>query len=207
MVVIVDYGLGNLGSISNMLKKIGADSTVTASASEIERAGLLVLPGVGAFDQGMANLRNRGLVDPLNRSVLERRVPILGICLGMQLFCDGSDEGQLPGLGWIPGRGVRFGWPPTEGALKVPHMGWNEVAFELACPLAAGLQEQARFYFVHSYHVVCRDVADVAARATYGFAFTAAVQHGNILGVQFHPEKSHRYGMQLLRNFCALAPR
>jgi glutamine amidotransferase len=154
----------------------------------------------------MTNLRARGLIEPLTHRVLEERTPILGICLGMQLFSESSEEGSLAGLGWIPGRTVKFACG-AERPIKIPHMGWNEVEFDARFPLASGMQGDARFYFVHSYHVVCSEPANVAGTANYGSKFTAAVQRTNIMGVQFHPEKSHRYGMRLLSNFQALARR
>lgn len=206
MIVIVDSGLGNVGSILNMLKKAGAQAVVSSDAATLRQADKLILPGVGAFDNGMRQLAARGLVEPLCQSVLGAGVPLLGICLGMQLLTVGSEEGNLPGLGWLDATTKRFSFQ-SEGAtpaLRVPHMGWSEVVVEGEPALFDGLAEDARFYFVHSYYVECHDSCRVLARATYGHDFTAAVAKGNILGVQFHPEKSHKFGMRLLANFAAM---
>lgn len=201
MLVVVDYGLGNLGSVLNMLRKVGAEAQISSEPERIARASGLILPGVGHFDHGMRNLRSRGLVAPLNEAVLVRHTPILGICLGMQLFARGSEEGTEPGLGWIPAdvRKIDVG----HRNLRIPHMGWNDTC-ALDPRLFAGLEQGARFYYVHSYHVVCDDPNDVAARCTYGQEVTAAIRRGNIFGTQFHPEKSHKFGMRLLRNFVEI---
>ena len=200
MITIVDYAMGNLGSISNMLKKVGAVSEITCDPARIAGAEKLILPGVGAFDAGMRNLRDSGFVPALSRRVLEDRVPVLGICLGMQLMTDGSEEGTEPGLSWVPAHALRF--KPSDPALKVPHMGWNRVQPNRPDPLLHELADDVRFYFVHSYYVSCADPSHVLLNANYGERFDAAFRCGNIWGVQFHPEKSHRFGMQLLRNFA-----
>lgn len=201
MIVIIDYGMGNLGSIQNMLKKIGAEAAISSDLEEIARASKLILPGVGAFDNGMRMLEERGLRKVLDRKVLVEGTPVLGICLGMQLFCTGSEEGSLPGLGWIDAETVRFHFGDAHTQLKIPHMGWNTVRVVKESPLFRDANGEQRFYFVHSYHVVCRDRRDVLTETSYGFDFTSAVQRGNIMGVQFHPEKSHRFGLNLLKNF------
>ena len=206
MIAIVDYGVGNVGSIANMIKKAGGRSEVTADPARLAAADGLILPGVGAFDHGMRKLRERGLVDVLNEHALDRRVPTLGICLGMQLLGQGSEEGKEAGLGWIDGGAVRFDPARSRegaGELKVPHMGWNHVAFQPAVgdPL---LDDRPRFYFVHSYHMVLRDPGQRWGTTRYGYEFCSAVRAGNILGVQFHPEKSHRFGLALLRSFLRL---
>ena len=202
MICVIDYGIGNLGSILNMLKRIGAPAMVSGDPSEICKADRLILPGVGAFDTGMRNLAERGLITVLEQRALGDRVPILGVCLGAQLLTERSQEGVLPGLGWIPGETVHFDLDPADTRLKIPHMGWSEVRATRAHPLFAGLDDEARFYFVHSYHLSCRDEENVLGVARHGYDFPAAIGAGNMLGVQFHPEKSHRYGMQLLRNFA-----
>lgn len=202
MIVIVDYGMGNLGSILNMLKKIGAEAVISSRIEEIEQASKLILPGVGAFDNGMRNLAERGVQAVLDRKVLGEKTPILGICLGMQLFSRQSEEGRLPGLGWIEAETVRFRFDEVNSHLKIPHMGWNTVRVAKESPLFRDTNGEERFYFVHSFHVVCRDRRDILAETPYGFDFTSAVQRGNIMGVQFHPEKSHRFGMKLLKNFA-----
>ena len=202
MLVIVDYGLGNLGSVGNMLRRIGVTSRISSSADDVKSASALVLPGVGAFDVGMRNLRARGLVEPLRERVLEQGCPILGICLGMQLLTRASEEGEEQGLGWIQATTKRFDLAGT--SLPVPHMGWNDTRTTDAT-LFHDLPDDARFYFVHSYHVVCDDPADVAATCRYGGDVTAAIHHGNIYGTQFHPEKSHKFGMRVLQNFAKVA--
>jgi glutamine amidotransferase len=203
MIIIVDYGMGNLSSIANMLKKSGSPATIASDPQIVRDAEKLVLPGVGAFDSGMKNLADRGLIDPLNRAVLERKVPVLGLCLGMQLMTRRSEEGRLPGLGWIDAETVRFRLADPQ--LKVPHMGWNTMRFAKSSALACGLADDARFYFVHSYHLICADDSDALGRTIYGYEFVSAIERTNIFGVQCHPEKSHRFGMQLLRNFSTIA--
>lgn len=200
-IAIIDYGLGNLGSVANMLKKIGVRVRVTAEPDEIRHAKALILPGVGHFDSGMRNLVTSGLKSLLDERVLKESVPVLGICLGMQLMARRSDEGTEPGLGWLAADVRRFAFQPRL-RLAVPHMGWNEVEPVAASPLYRGLDDAPRFYFVHSYHLVCDDQADVAGWATYGYRFAASVRHGSIFGTQFHPEKSHRFGKAVLRNFA-----
>jgi len=203
MITIVDYGMGNLGSILNMLKKIGATGQISSDAAVIGAATKLILPGVGAFDAAMERIQQSGLRPVLDARALEARVPVLGICLGMQLLGESSEEGVLPGLGWLPAKVLDFRRRiPSE--LKVPHMGWNLVRTATASPLTAGLAEmqEPRFYFVHSYFMQCQEPSDSILRTTYGLEFDSGVQRGNIFGVQFHPEKSHRFGMHLLSNFA-----
>jgi glutamine amidotransferase len=201
VITLIDYGVGNLGSIQNMLKKLGAESAIASDIAAIERATKLFLPGVGAFDAGMGQLNASGLRSALDAAVLGRKVPVAGICLGMQLMTEGSEEGQLPGLGWVPARTVRF-VPAAGETLKVPHMGWSVVSPAKPSPALDFLEGESRFYFVHSYHVACRNRADALLQAQYGsVAFDAAFERGNILGFQFHPEKSHRFGMALLKAF------
>jgi glutamine amidotransferase len=203
MIAIVDYDMGNVASVTNMLKRIGVSRTVLTRDPEVlRRADKVILPGVGAFDKGMQNLTEFGLLDVLNEAALERRVPVLGICLGMHLLTRSSEEGQQRGLGWIDARTVRFRFPERSG-LKVPHMGWNYVQPPRNNPLVSG-SVRNRFYFVHGYYVMCNDQDDVIGVTTYGLEFACAVNHGNIYGVQFHPEKSHRFGMALLEGFVGL---
>ena len=201
MIVVVDYGMGNLGSIANMLKKVGAQAVVSSEAAVIERADKLILPGVGAFDNGMKSLAERGLIQVLNAKVMQGETPLLGLCLGMQLLTRRSEEGQLPGLGWLKAETVRFRFDPAHSHLKVPHMGWNTAQVCQPHALFDGADAEPRFYFAHSYHVVCAEPCNVLARTWYGFDFASAVAQGHLLGVQFHPEKSHKFGMKLLRNF------
>jgi glutamine amidotransferase len=200
-ITIIDYGVGNLGSIQNMLKNLGVESEVTSVAAEIDRATKIILPGVGSFDQGMTQLNQSGLRSALDTAVLQKRTPILGICLGMQLMTEGSEEGSLPGLGWLPAQTIRF-MPSANENMKIPHMSWGVVSKSKESRVLEQLGNESRFYFVHSYHVRCRNRADVLLSAEYGsIQFDAAFEHKNILGFQFHPEKSHRFGMSLLRAF------
>ena len=204
MIVIVDYGMGNLGSIANMLKKVGAQAVVSGNGADLEKADKIILPGVGAFDTGMKNLRQLGLLPVLNGKVLRDKTPVLGVCLGMQLLTKGSQEGDLPGLGFIDAETIRFKFDKDQANLKIPHMGWNSIKIKQESPLFADMYEDPRFYFVHSYHVVCRDEKDVLATSFYGYEFTSAVARENILGTQFHPEKSHKFGMKVYQNFVGL---
>lgn len=203
MIGIVDYGVANLGSMRNMLHRLGMEPELVSTPEGIRSADRLILPGVGAFDQGIEALAARGLVEPLRRRVLEDGIPILGVCLGFQLLGDGSEEGTKPGLGLLRFRCRRLR-PDAAVGLRVPHMGWNNVRALHPSPLLAGLDESPRFYFTHSYHVVCEDPSDILATARYGFDLTAMVERSNIRGVQFHPEKSHRFGKRLLQNFVEL---
>lgn len=203
MIVVIDYGLGNLGSILNMLKKIGANAIISSKIPDIEKADKLILPGVGAFDNGMTNLDKLGLIPILNKLIFNKKIPILGICLGMQLLTKRSAEGTLSGLDWIDAEVVKFKFDSLNSNLKIPHMGWNTVEVVKRSHLFNEL-EQARFYFVHSYHVICNDRLDILAETYYGYNFVSAIEKDNIFGVQFHPEKSHKFGMRLLRNFVEL---
>lgn len=206
MIVIIDYGLGNLGSIVNMLKKIGAQATLSSDVSVIQKADKLILSGIGAFDHGMKNLIDRGLIPLLNNKVLQEKTPILGLCLGMQLFTKRSEEGHLPGLGWLDAETVRFRFDQAQATPRVPHMGWNSIKICREHPIFTGLYEEARFYFVHSFHVLCHDAKDVLAQTRYGYEFPAVIGRENIIGTQFHPEKSHKFGMKLLKNFVEYFP-
>lgn len=201
MITVIDYGLGNLGSIRNMFKRIGVAAEVTSDLDRIAAADKLLLPGVGAFDNAMTRINESGLRAVLDRKALEERIPILGICLGMQLLTRGSEEGRLPGLGWIEAQTTRI---PALPGLKVPHMGWNLVQPTRKSPLTSNLPMQSRFYFVHSYCVHVDNPAHSILRTHYGIDFDSAVQCDNIYGAQFHPEKSHKFGMQLLENFARL---
>ena len=201
MITIVDYGMGNLGSIKNMFKRIGAPSVIANDFNTIANAEKIVLPGVGDFDNAMQQINNSELREILNRKALHEQRPILGICLGMQLITQSSEEGTLPGLGWIKATTSRF---PKISELKVPHMGWNLVAPVRESPISQNLPDESRFYFVHSYCVHVENEEDSILKTNYGISFDAAIQHGNIFGAQFHPEKSHKFGMQFLTNFANL---
>lgn len=202
MITIIDYGVGNLGSIRNMLKKIGATSQITNDISLIAKADKLILPGVGSFDYGMSKLNELNLVDVLRKKAMEDKVPILGICLGVQLMTRGSKEGILPGLGWFDAETVPFDFTNLQENLIVPHMGWNRIRKNNDTPLMLEMTENSKFYFVHSFHLKADRPEDVMLYTIYGYEFASALEKDNILGVQFHPEKSHKYGMCLLNNFA-----
>lgn len=199
MVGIIDYGLGNLGSIQNMLKVIGEKSVISSDIDTLENCDRYILPGVGAFDAGMSRLAEKGLIDFVKKIADVDKKPILGICLGMQLLGRRSDEGELNGLNLIPFETVRFELDHTD--LKIPHMGWDVVEFKQVHPLMKNLTGQQRFYFVHSYHAKCDSAENVLMTCDYGYEFAASVCKDNVMGVQFHPEKSHDFGMALLKNF------
>lgn len=200
LVAIVDYGMGNLHSVKRKLDRIGVHAHLTSEPGELLRADKLLLPGVGHFGNAMQHLRALGLVPVLHEAVMVNRTPILGICLGMQLFACSSEEGGTAGLGWIDADVRRFAVEDTL-RFKVPQMGWNGVRPARPSPLLDGVTEETEFYFVHAYHMVCRDSADVLGDTDYGYRFTSVVQHDNVYGVQFHPEKSQDAGDALLRNF------
>ena len=203
MIVIIDYGIGNLASVFNMFKKIGVKDVVVSNDKDvITRATKLLLPGVGSFDAGVTNLENSGLIPILNKRVVEEKVPILGICLGMQLLTKQSEEGQKKGLGWIDAETIKFNLDPAL-KLKVPHMGWNYIKVKKNNPLI-DLETKNRFYFVHSYYVKCFDESQSIATSNFGVDFTCMVNKDNIFGAQFHPEKSLKFGMKLLENFSRL---
>jgi glutamine amidotransferase len=201
VITIVDYGMGNLGAVLNMFKRVGAPARISADLGCVREATKIVLPGVGAYDAAMKRINEGGLREVLEQKARVERVPLLGICLGMQLLTRGSDEGSEPGLGWIAADTRRF---PALQDLKVPHMGWNVVQPTRDHPLTANLPADSRFYFVHSYFVHVDDPADSLLRTHYGVDFDAAIAHGNIMGAQFHAEKSHRFGMTLFSNFAGL---
>lgn len=204
MILIIDYGMCNLGSIINMFKKIGVPAKASSEAKEIEAADKIILPGIGAFDTGMQHLKDLNLLETLNEKVLNQKVPVLGLCLGMQLLTERSEEGVLPGLGWISGETVRFRFDAGHANLKVPHMGWNTVTICRENPLFRGLEQDARFYFDHAYYVVSHSQHDALAITSYGNDFVSSVHRDNLWGTQFHPEKSHRFGMKLLKNFAEI---
>ena len=200
MIVIVDYNMGNIGSVTNIIKKVGYTSVISSDVDVISQAEKIILPGVGSFDKAMQNLKDLNLIDVLNEKALVQHTPFLGICLGMQLLTKFSEEGDVKGLGWINATTKRFklnNFPE----LKIPHMGWNEVEITNKHAICENLYDYARFYFVHSYHVVCENQANVLMKTRFGYEFDSAIHQNNIMGVQFHPEKSHKFGMQLIKNF------
>jgi glutamine amidotransferase len=203
MITIINYGMGNLGSVQNMFKKIGVASEISSDLSVIAKAEKILLPGVGAFDAAMERINGGGFREILNKRVLEDKVPVLGICLGMQLLTDSSEEGRMPGLGWIPAKTIKFSFE-KDSKLKVPHMGWNRVYEKNASPLIDDLPPEPRFYFVHSYYVQATDEGHVLTTTKHGVEFNSIIQRDNIFGAQFHPEKSHKFGMRLLENFSRI---
>jgi glutamine amidotransferase len=201
MITIVNYGLGNLGSILNMFKKIGVEAEICSEPEQILKARKILLPGVGAFDAAVQKIRDNNLLEVLSEKALKEKVPFLGICLGMQLLTDSSEEGVLPGLGYIRGKTVRFS---AEEGLKIPHMGWNVLQMKNPSALTKNMEGEQRFYFVHSFCVHCEDERNIVAQTPYGGLFDSIIQNENIYGTQFHPEKSHRFGMNLLKNFAQI---
>jgi glutamine amidotransferase len=201
MITIIDYGMGNLGSIKNMFKRIDVPAVITDDLDCIKSASKILLPGVGSFDAAMSRINESELRQVLDHKALDEQVPVLGICLGMQLLTRSSEEGDLSGLGWINAVTTRF---PVKDDLKVPHMGWNVVKPASPSPLSKDLPDESRFYFVHSYCVHVDNEENSILKTCYDITFDAAIQRDNIYGAQFHPEKSHKFGMQLLSNFARL---
>ena len=201
MITIIDYGIGNLGSIKNMFRRISVKAEIVSDPDAIARASKILLPGVGSFDAAIRTLEARGIKEILDHKVVQEQVPILGICLGMQLLTNGSEEGKLPGFGWIDAETKRI---PSGPGLKIPHMGWNSVQKTTESLMTQGLDQEARFYFVHSYAVTAKDPKTMILETEYGVKFASAIQNKNVFGMQFHPEKSHKFGMQIFKNFQAL---
>lgn len=201
-IIIVDYDAGNIGSVANICKKAGGVAEISGDPEKIAAASKLILPGVGHFGRAMERLDASGIRGALD-AARDRGAPILGICLGMQLLTAHSEEGDAAGLGWVDARTREFRLPP---ALKVPHMGWNDVEFTRSDPVTGGLEDDARFYFVHKYYVDCADESEVLGRTDYGGPFVSVVRNGNVWGIQCHPEKSHRYGLTFIRNFIEKVP-
>jgi imidazole glycerol-phosphate synthase subunit HisH len=200
MITIINYGIGNLASIANMIKKVGGKATITSDHKEIEQAEKLLLPGVGHFGKGMQNLKDGNFIELIKKKALQDKVPVLGICLGMQLLTSHSEEGDADGLNLIEAQTKKFDLKNFPN-LRVPHMGWSDVAINKNSKLFDGINEIPRYYFVHSYFVTCKDPANSIGRCTYGIDFDCAIQKDNVMGVQFHPEKSHRFGMKIFENF------
>jgi len=203
MITIINYGMGNLGSVQNMLKRIGVATKITSEIKEIEQAEKILLPGVGAFDAAIQKIDELNLRSVLVHKAVEQKVPFLGICLGMQLLTRSSEEGVLKGLDLIPAQTIKFKFD-NDPSLKIPHMGWNFVKQNNPSKLTKGFNEDYRFYFVHSYKVVCDKNENSILKTNHGGEFDSAIQKGNIFGAQFHPEKSHKYGMHLLTNFSKI---
>ncbi len=203
MIAIINYGLGNLTSIQNMCRRLSVDSIISSEEDELRKADKLILPGVGHFKQGMMNLQRSGLQSLLNELVLKDQKPILGICLGAQLMTKHSEEGDVDGLGWIDAITVRFDNDKLNG-LKIPHMGWSDISITDESPLWKDIPPEPRFYHVHAYHFRFEEPLEISATATYGYEFPCAFRKNNIYGTQFHPEKSHKFGMKILENFSKL---
>jgi glutamine amidotransferase len=204
MIHIVDYGLGNVQALLTMFKRLGFDAIRAKVASDLIGASKIILPGVGAFDHAIELLDRSGMRPVLETLVLKNKVPVLGICVGMQIMGTSSEEGRLAGLGWIPGKVRSFRSNERSAILPLPHMGWNDVQPKSGLSIFAGIESDARFYFLHSYFFECDEQSHIAAVASYGIDFSCAVSAGNVHGVQFHPEKSHHFGAQLLKNFAVL---
>jgi glutamine amidotransferase len=200
-IAIIDYGAGNPASVLNMLKKIGVEAYVSHLPGDLSQAQKLILPGVGSFDYGMSQLKKNGLIPVLNHLVLEQKRPILGICLGMQLMTNRSEEGSESGLGWVDAETLKFSFEQNK-RLRIPHMGWNNAVAKKSNLLFDSQEPEERFYFVHSYHVVCHNGHDILTKTSYGIEFVSSFQSQNIVGVQFHPEKSHRFGCSFLKCFA-----
>jgi imidazole glycerol-phosphate synthase subunit HisH len=203
MIVIADYGMGNLGSVLNMFKKVGAPAMISSDLDVISKAPKILLPGVGSFDAAMQKIDESGMKEVLNQKALVEKVPVLGICLGMQLLTNFSEEGTLPGLGWIDGAAHHFKSRIDE-SYRIPHMGWNIVDIVKENELTQGFQDEVRFYFVHSYYVKVNEQTNSMMKTTYGIEFDSAIVKDNIFGAQFHPEKSHKFGMKLFENFAKI---
>lgn len=202
MITVIDYGMGNIGSVINMIRRIGGEVRSSSSLDEIKESRKLILPGVGAFDAGMTALEESGLSEALKDVVVNNGAHILGICLGMQLLLGSSEEGEKPGLGLVPGRVIRF--KVEKQGLPVPHMGWNVVKPVKRSLIFEPNEKLQRFYFVHSYYVECDDLHDIATTSEYGHEFVSAFERKKVMGVQFHPEKSHRFGLELLNRLITL---
>lgn len=205
MITIVDYEMGNTGSIANMFKYLGVASTIESDPDKIKNASKILLPGVGSFDMAMKKIKEKNLDEVLNEKVLKEKTPLLGICLGMQLLTNSSEEGKADGFGWIPAKSLSFK-NRIDKRLKIPHMGWNLVHKKEESLLTQGFEEldEMRFYFVHSYFVQVEDEKNSILKTEYGLEFDSAIQKDNIFGAQFHPEKSHKFGMKLFENFARL---
>lgn len=204
MITIINYGLGNVRAFINLYERLNIKTKIACTTADFDGATKLILPGVGAFDYAMTLLNQSGMRSVIERQVFENCLPILGICVGMQMLAKTSEEGNLSGLGWVDGCVKRFDSSKIPFKTRLPHMGWNTVKPEIENPLLNGLSQESRFYFLHSYYFVCADEADEIATAEYGLRYACAINRKNIYGVQFHPEKSHSNGIRLLKNFAEL---
>ena len=205
MIVVVDYGMGNLGSVKNMLAHISSKKVLISSdIKDIGNASKIILPGVGSFKKAMLNLKKRDFIPILEQKILNEKIPLMGICLGMQLLFESSEEGNFNGLGWVKGKVTKFNFKNENNNLKIPHMGWNFVKLIKESNYTKNVFDKNKYYFVHTYHVNCKDNSDILMTSNYGIEFVSAIEKGNISGFQFHPEKSHKYGMKIFKNFVDL---
>ena len=204
MIAVINYGLGNVRAFVNVYERLHLSVVVAQTPNDLKAASKLILPGVGAFDHAMGKLNNSGMRDAIEKLVLDRQLPILGVCVGMQMLARSSDEGKLPGLGWIDGKVRKFDTRGLNGKVQLPHMGWNTIHPNKENGLLGGFDKASRFYFLHSYYFECHDERDSIATTEYGIKFSSAVNNRKIYGVQFHPEKSHDWGIQLLKKFADL---
>lgn len=204
MITIIDYGVGNINAFVNVYKRVNILTKIAKTAADLDGAEKIILPGVGHFDHAMSELIKSGMRETLDELVLVKKIPVIGICVGMQMMGNSSDEGKLPGLGWIDASIKKFDETKIKQVTRLPHMGWNDVNPVISNPLFEGLEKDALFYFLHSYYFECNNSSDILATSDYGGEFACAAHHENIYGIQFHPEKSHHYGEKLLHNFAKL---
>lgn len=204
MITLIDYGVGNLFAFQNVYKRLGIPIKIANNSSDLRNAEKLILPGVGSFDYAMSQLNASGMRDKLDDLVIVQKIPVIGICVGMQMMGNRSDEGKLEGLKWIDAEILKFDESLIKQRTKLPHMGWNDVIPSRETPLFQGLEKKSIFYFLHSYYFKCNNSIDSLAISEYGISFSSAINHDNIYGIQFHPEKSHQYGEKLLYNFAML---
>lgn len=204
MITIINYGIGNISAFQNVYKRLNISTKIASSSEDLVNAEKLILPGVGSFDYAMSQLNASGMREKLDELVLVKKVPVIGICVGMQMMGNRSDEGKLEGLKWIDAQILKFDELLIHQRTKLPHMGWNDVTPIIENPLFTGLEKKAIFYFLHSYYFKCNNPADSIAISDYGISFSSAVNYKNVYGIQFHPEKSHQYGEMLLHNFSML---
>lgn len=204
MITIIDYGLGNIRAFVNVYDRLNIKTKIAHSADDLQGASKIILPGVGAFDHAMTQLNQSGMRDELEKQVLEKKIPVVGICVGMQMLAKSSEEGNMPGLGWIDGDVKIFDASKIIYKTRLPHMGWNTFMTVKENPLMSGFNDESRFYFLHSYYFSCNNPADVISTTEYGITYASVVNHENIYGIQFHPEKSHSNGIHLLHNFVKL---